>query len=73
MASVRSPLTLPPLLSLHFRRVRHRYLPRLAVMIKAMLDPATVSERLQLATRAEMVPVELMNGREQVRELSDLP
>jgi len=44
-----------------------QYLAKLAMMIKAMLDPATITERMELATRAEFLPVQLMNGREQAQ------
>jgi len=43
------------------------FLPRMAMMIKAMLDPNTVMERIELANRAEFLPVQLMNGREQAQ------
>ncbi|KAL1496104.1 hypothetical protein AB1Y20_014729 [Prymnesium parvum] len=41
-----------------------QYMPQLAMMLKAMLDPSTVGERAQLASRAEFLPVQLMNGRQ---------
>jgi len=43
------------------------FLPRLGMMVKAMIDPATVNERMELSNRAEFLPVQLMNGREQAQ------
>jgi len=44
-----------------------QYLPRLSMMVKAMMDPSTIAERQEMAARAEFLPVQLMNGREQAQ------
>lgn len=42
-----------------------QYLPRLAMMVKAMIDPHSIAERAEMAERAEFMPLQIMGGREQ--------
>uniref|UniRef100_A0A7S3FJ78 EF-hand domain-containing protein n=1 Tax=Haptolina ericina TaxID=156174 RepID=A0A7S3FJ78_9EUKA len=43
------------------------HLPRMAMMVKAMTDPETILERLEMADRAQFTPLEVMGGREKAQ------